>query len=211
VSASKIAGALVAAYLLCVAAFEVTRHAFGYPSPRDFAATPAAILAGKVWLLVTSAFLVSGGAALGLSGTVVDVLEIAGLTLAAVLVVKRLGATAFWRAGIAGHLGGTLLAYAGLGLLWLVSRDADHDVVHKLDYGVSAVWMALLGALMVSAWQALQAGGMRLREVLLLTVCALTGIASATLFAPLVDAEHGLAFVLGALVFAVGPGYVPSQ
>ena len=209
-SAERVAAALAVCYLLCVAAFEVTRHAFGSPRPRNLAATPAAILAGKLWLLVTSAFLVSGEPALHLNGTAVDVLELTALALAAVLVVERLGALTFWVVAVAGHVGGTLLAYAGVGLVWLVSHDADNGVIHKLDYGVSAVLMALLGALMVSAWKSIAANGRRPREVLLLVVCAATGIAGATLFEPLVDAEHGVAFVLGALVIALGPRYLPA-
>jgi hypothetical protein len=202
VSAEQVAAALVVLYLVCVAAFEVTRHVFGTPSPRALAATPAAIAEGKVWLLMTSGFLVSGEPAIGFSGTAVDVLELIALALAAALVVERLGAIAFWRAAVAGHVGGALLVYAALGVVWLVSRDADRGVVHKLDYGVSAVWMALLGALMVFAWRVLGTGSRRPREVVLLVACAATGVAGATLFSPFVDAEHGLAFALGGLVFA---------
>jgi hypothetical protein len=57
---------------------------------------------------------------------------------------------------------------------------------------------------MVSSLETLRANGRHWRELLVFTACVATGIAGATLFDPLVDAEHGLAFVLGALVFAFG-------
>jgi hypothetical protein len=203
-SSESIWTALAVCYLLGVGAFEVIRHAFAFPSPGDVAATPAAVAAGKVWLLLTSALLVSGQPILGVNDVAVDVLEFVGLVLAAAMVVSRFGGKAFWRAAIAGHVGGTLLVYAGLGLLWLSAHDAG-SVVHKLDYGVSAVFMALLGALTVSAWQTLASSRRQRRELLLLTASAAGGIVGATLFSPVVDAEHGLAFALGALVSAFGP------
>ena len=38
--------------------------------------------------------------------------------------VHDLGARALWGAALAGHVGATLAAYAGIGLLWLVARGS---------------------------------------------------------------------------------------
>ena len=67
--APQIWTALAVSYLVCVTGLEVTRLASGFPSPRDLAASPAAIAAGKIWLLGTSALLVSGAPTLGLGPT----------------------------------------------------------------------------------------------------------------------------------------------
>ena len=184
---------LAGAYLVSVAVLEATRDTAGFPDPADLAASPAAIASGKLWLLFTSALPVSGAPVLGLGGTTVSVIEVVGLTVSVALLVARTGAATFWLAAVAGHAGGTLLTYAGVGALWVVDHDSVHSVVHTLDYGVSAVWLAVLGALAVSYY------GDR-RYILPFAICAAAGLIGATLFSVFVDAEHGFAFVLGALV-----------
>lgn len=135
--------ASVAAYVAAVAACEIARRLTGFPEPSDVAVSPAALAAGKLWLLFTSAFLVSGP----------PLAELAGLTLAAVLLVRRAGPAAFWRAAIAGHVGATLIVYAGVGVLWLADRGAVAGVVDDRDFGVSGVWLGVLGALFAIAWR----------------------------------------------------------
>lgn len=207
---------MAAIYLLCVAVLEVTRGTAGFPDPADLAASPAAIASGKVWLLFTSALPVAEKPVLGLGSTTVSILEIAGLTLAVALLVRRRGGATFWLAALAGHVGGTLLTYAGVGVLWLVDHDTVRGVVNTLDYGVSAVWLAALGGLAVTAWQAPGRFGGDRRELLLFTTCVAAGVIGATLFPLLADVEHGLAFALGGLVVALSPSAVyprsaPSQ
>jgi hypothetical protein len=202
--------ALAVAYLLCVAGLEVTRLTAGFPSPRDLAASPAAIASGKVWLLFTSALLVSGQPALGLGATAVSLVELAALSASVALLVSRLGGAAFWRAAIAGHVAAALVVYAGAGLLWLWARELVTDVAHEPDYGVSSIWLAVLGALAVSALETMVARGRQRFELLLFTSCTAGGLTGATLFSPFVDAEHGLAFVLGGLVTAYSIRRGPS-
>jgi len=202
--APQIWTALAVSYLVCVTGLEVTRLASGFPSPRDLAASPAAIAAGKIWLLGTSALLVSGAPTLGLGPTAVSLLELAALVAAVALLVSRLGGAAFWRAAIAGHVVATLVVYAGVGLLWLLSRELVSGVLHEPDYGVSSIWLAVLGALAVSAWKTMLARGREGAELALFAACAVAGLVGATLFSPFVDAEHAFAFSLGALVTAQG-------
>lgn len=200
---------MAAAYLLCVAVLEVTSGTAGFPDPADLAASPAAIASGKVWLLFTSALPVAGKPMLGLGGTTVSIIEIAGLTLAVALLVSRRGGATFWLAAIAGHVGGTLLTYAGVGALWLVDHDTVRAVVNTLDYGVSSVWLAALGGLSVTAWEARERFRGDPHELLLFAACLAAGGMGATLFSLFVDVEHGLAFALGALV--VGLSRAPPQ
>jgi hypothetical protein len=174
---------------VAVAVCEAGRHAFGFPEPEDVALTPAALADGKVWLLVTSALLVSGPA----------VLELAGVSLSAALLVRRESAAAFWRAAVAGHVGGTLIAYAGVGLLWLADRTTVDGIVNNRDFGVSAVWLGVLGALFASAWR--PRGGPRGQyEHVVMILCATGAVIGAVFFPPLSGAEHALAFLAGAAV-----------
>jgi hypothetical protein len=173
---------------VAVAACEVLRRTVGFPEPSDFALTPAALAQGKVWLVLTSALLVSGP----------PLLELAGLVLAIGVLVRREGPASFWRAGFGGHVGGTLLAYAAVGILWVIARST----VHAPDYGVSAVWLGVLGAVFVSI------AAERRRHVLggiekaALALCALAAVIGAVFFDPLPAAEHTLAFLIGAGVQA---------
>jgi hypothetical protein len=187
---------LAGAYLVAVAVLEATRDTAGFPDPTDLAASPAAIASGKLWLLFTSALPVAGRPVLGLGGTTVSVIEVVGLSLSVAVLVSRHGGAIFWLVAIAGHVGGTLLTYGGVGVLWLVDHDTVSSVVHTLDYGVSAVWLAVLGGLAVSFY------GDR-RHLLPFAACVAAGLIGATLFSGFADAEHALAFVLGALVVAL--------
>jgi hypothetical protein len=202
--APQIWTALAVSYLVSVTGLEATRLAYGFPSPRGFAASPAAIAAGKVWLLATSALLVSGAPALGLGPTPVSLLELAAFVAAVALLLSWLGGAAFWRAAIVGHVVATLLVYAGVGLIWLASHDLVSGVLHDPDYGVSSIWLAVLGALSISASERMRAGERRGLELALISACSVAGLAGATLFSGFVDAEHGFAFAFGALVTAQG-------
>jgi hypothetical protein len=180
--------ASIGGYLVAVAVFETTRRAAGFPTPSDIALTPAKLAEGKVWLLLTSALLVSGP----------PLLELSGLVLATGLLVRRAGPAAFWRAAVAGHVGGTLLTYAGIGLLWLTARSAVAGIVRNSDYGVSSVWLGVIGAVFASTlrkarpWSALDGS--------VLGICSIAALIGASAFPALSDVEHGLAFVLGAAV-----------
>ena len=124
--------ALVAAYVLSVAVFTLTSHAIGEPEVSDLASSPQKIADGKLWTLLSSAFLVDGP-------PVVQLVAVA--VLAAVLVHFR-GSFVFWRAALAGHVTATLLTYVGVGVLWLIDRRATTGVVTSPDYGISCAWAA---------------------------------------------------------------------
>jgi hypothetical protein len=176
---------LVVAYVVAVAIVELARSAYGHPRAADLGSSPAGVAAGRVWELLTSGFVVAGE----------PLAQLAGLALVAAVVVQRLGAGAFWRAALAGHFGSALLAYAGVGVLWLVSSDAVTDVIHAPDYGVSCVFAGAVGAL---------AGAALMRRRRLDVALAVSGAVVFCVqipFAPgLAGVEHLLAFTLGGVV-----------
>jgi hypothetical protein len=182
--------ALAGVYSLALVAVALVRWATGHPTPAEFAATPAAIASGKLWVLVTSALLVNGPAAL----------ELAGLIAAAVVLIHRHGGAMFWLVAIVSHFGSTLVTYAGVGLLWLADHGAVEDVLERPDYGISAAWMGLLGALFASSWRSLGRGSDAWVERALFGVCLVAAIVSFAFFPLLAGTEHVLAFALGAAV-----------
>lgn len=182
-----VAGAV--AYLAAVVAFELLRRGEHGPQAADLASSPAGVASGHLLALLTSGLLVAGD----------PVVQIAGAAAAAAAVLILLGPGAFWRAALAGHVGATLVAYAGVGLIWLVSRADVDTVVDAPDYGISAVWAGSLGALVAAGTR-----GSSRRLVRSVAVAAVVVFVAAIGFSSdLAGVEHLLAFVLGG-IFAAG-------
>src|SRR5204863_7434114 len=117
-------------------------------------------------------------------------LELAGLALAAGVLVARRGPVAFWRAAVGGHVGATVIAYAGVGVLWLVTRETVEGIVHDPDYGVSAVWLAVLGAIAASVWSDTRRHGWTAENGAMLGICLAAALIGAAFFPPLSGTEH---------------------
>ena len=192
---ATLGAASVAAYLIAVALVELLRRA-EVASVGDLAATPDAVADLKLWVLVTSAFIVSGP----------PVLELLGVAIAAVLLVRRRSAGTFWACAVTGHIGGTLLVYGSVGVLWLASHETVQSVLDRPDYGVSAVWLALLGALLVCAIDAVRAGRPSSIDRLLIVACPLAALIGFAFFPLLSGSEHLVAFLTGMLVARIFPG-----
>jgi hypothetical protein len=166
--------ASVGLYLGALAAIQAT----GRPDWETLTSSADAAAHGKVWLLLTSGLVIDG----------LPWLQLAVLAAVMLVALVRLGAARLWIVGLSAHVGAALLAYAGLGVIWLV--DASQTNPKEADYGVSVLFAGLLGALAVS-------GGRRLAIVV--------GAASAAGFAIgladaswLANAEHVLGFAIGA-------------
>ena len=185
----RVAAPLALVWLTAVAVIAVVQATTRFPPDHLFASSPAGVAGGRWWPLATSALVIDGA-------------PLAQLTLAAILSVaalRFLGGPLFWLVAAAGHIGATLVAYAGVGVLWLVARGDAESVVEAPDYGISAIWMGLLGALTV-------------RAIVVRTwsrwwvVAALPAILGIALTVPggdeLADAEHALAFAFGGAVMA---------
>ncbi len=184
------AGVIAAvAYLAAVTAFEVLRRGEHGPRIADLSSSPAGVASGHLWRLLTSGLVVAGD----------PEVQIAGAGIAAAAVLALLGPGAFWRAALAGHVGATLVAYAGVGVVWLVSRADVDAVVDAPDYGISCVWAGTLGALVAAGVR-----GPARRPMPGVALVAAALFVTATAFSSdLAGVEHALAFLLGG-VFAVG-------
>jgi hypothetical protein len=186
-NARKAGAALAVAWLVAVAVIAAFDDA---DIVHDLACAPAALWAGKLWTLPSSALIIQGPA-------IPQLLMTAALALA---LVRACGGAVFWLVAAVGHVGATLIAYAGIGLIYLLERSTAEGVVHTHDYGISAVWAAAFGALAV----------IRLRRGDHPRVTATWALAILVLFVVLVpvdgelaDVEHLLAFGLGAGVMVL--------
>ena len=183
--AHRTGAALAAGYLATVSAIAVARSAGVGPHLADVASSPASVLSGQLWRLVTSGFVVAGE----------PVVQLVAATVVVVMALAALGPGAFWRAALAGHVGATLLAYAGVAVLWVVARGDVDGVVHAPDYGISCVWAGAVGLLAGAA-----VGGRRRATVLCAAVAAAPFVLVVGIGDGLAGAEHALALVLGAVV-----------
>ncbi|MDQ1702581.1 MAG: hypothetical protein QOF57_1833, partial [Frankiaceae bacterium] len=130
---SRAGGIAAAAYVAAVAALEIARGL----GPGDLASSPNGVAAGHVWQLVTSGLVVAGD----------PLVQLPAVALLIAAVIVAFGPGAFWRAALAGHIGATLIVYAGVGLLWLLWRSQVDPVLDAPDYGISCVWAGAAGAL----------------------------------------------------------------
>jgi hypothetical protein len=183
-------GRAAVAWLGAVAGLEATRRAAGWPAVHDFASSPAGVARGRVWSLVTSGLLVTRD----------PIVQLAAAALLTVAAIQALGPATFWLAAAAGHLGSALLAYAGIGLLWLVGRADVDSVADAPDFGISCVVIGVLGALIVAASGRLPAAWRAL------AVAAGVAIWAAIPPFGLSAVEHALAFALGAAAAAAATG-----
>jgi hypothetical protein len=178
------------AYLITVITIAITRTLFGFPTVNELASSPALLLHGEWWRLFTSAFVIEGPAIPQLLA--IGVLGSMGIYFG--------GSWTFWSTALAGHFLGTLLAYAGLALVWV----QDHALVAKYitdpDYGVSLIWCAALGAFATMVWYGTGlkwSRGTRMTVV----VAALTIMIIVTIFSDKMDAvQHALAFIIGGCI-----------
>jgi hypothetical protein len=171
--------ASVGLYLGALAAIQAT----GRPDWETLTSSADAAAHGKVWLLLTSGLVIDG----------VPWLQLAVLAVVMVAALVRLGAARLWIVGLSAHVGAALLAYAGLGVIWLI--DASQTDPDESDYGVSVLFAGLLGALATS-------GGRHLAAVIgVLSVAGFSiGLEDASWLA---NVEHVLGFAIGATLNAV--------
>lgn len=184
---SRLGPTLVVGYLALVAVLEVLRRTTSWPRPDDLASSPAGVAAGNVWALLTSGLVVAGD----------PVVQIAGTTLTAFVVIQVAGSSIFWAAVLVAHVGSALLAYAGVAVLWLFARADVDAVVDAPDYGISCVWAGAAGAL-AAATLARRSR----RERLLAPLAVGVFFVAIPPSLGLAGAEHALAFALGALTVA---------
>jgi len=148
----------------------------------DVAASPRAIDDGRIWLLLTSAFVADRPAIPSIAGFVV--VGLAALAIA--------GPRVAWTAAILGHVLSTIAVYAALDL-------ASYSVAIP-DFGTSAMIAAWIG---VIAFHVHRRG----RGAAALALCVAAGLVGWLLRPDLdvLDTEHVVALALGAATAALVP------
>jgi hypothetical protein len=181
----------VAAWLATVAAIVIARAVDpGGVSVHALACSPDALATGRVWTLVTSGFIVSGP----------PVPQLVMTAIVAVAVVRLAGPAVWWISAIAGHLGATFIAYAGIAAVYAVEPATAEGVAHAPDYGISAVWTATTGTLLLLLHRA----GAHPRLTAACTIALLGAFVTLVgVDGELADVEHLLAFLIGMAVVAV--------
>jgi hypothetical protein len=110
---------------------------------------------------------------------------------------RRLGASQTWCVALGAHVGGTLVVYLAMWLLWLSDASAVRRVTHAPDYGVSVLVAGELGALIRTRTPRLITPGLAL-----LTVVSVLSLVAGGAIDPAVLAslEHLAGFATGALM-----------
>lgn len=156
----------------------------------QLAVSPRRVAEGKLWLLVTS----------GLIATRPAVLALTSFALLAVTALLVCGPRIFWTATLLGHFGATGMAYLVLALA-RASDPSDHArLVTRLDFGVSAMQGAWLGAVAAALW--LRSAHSVARRIEIAAACAAVGLI-AYLAKPgltLLDVDHAFAFIIGVVL-----------
>jgi hypothetical protein len=183
--------ATVALWLACVAAIAIVRTVDpSQVSVHALACSPGAMAAGRLWTLVTSGVIIAGP----------PVPQLLMTGIVAVVVVRLAGARTWWLSAVAGHFGATFVAYAGIAAVYIVDRPTAEGVVHAPDYGISAVWAATTGTLLVLLHRA----GVHPRLTAVCTVALLGAfVALVGIDGELADIEHLVAFLFGLAVVTV--------
>ncbi len=176
----------IVAYVLAVTGLSTAQRLVGAPSIGSITLTPELFAHGKLWLLLTSSFLVSG--AIGY--------QVLMLSILAFATIRRRGVGRFWAAAVAGHVGSTVVTYAALGVLIVAHASFVQNLVSQSDYGISCIWAGALGALSTDAF--LSARRTERVRVVALSVCVMAVVTA--LSNGLALPEHLLAFLFGALV-----------
>jgi hypothetical protein len=158
----------------------------GWPDPADLASTASGVEHGRVWTLLSSMLPVSE----------YPFAELAGCALTVVVALRVLGGLRFWAVALSSHLGSALIAYAGIGVLWLLDPAAASDAAVEDDYGISAVWLGTIGALAAVLYDA----GRRRAALAVAGTAVAASIAIGTDSDWLPVAEHLLALTIGAAV-----------
>lgn len=183
--------AALGAWLVAVVVIAGLRVGDHTPSIRGFASTPDLIADGHLWTLLTSALPVSR----------FPFAEIAGMVAAMWGVWRVVGIGAVWAAGLAAHIGSTLVVYAGIGGLWLIDHGSVGDQLDRRDYGISAIWLGELGFLTTALWPRNRRAAVGVGVSSLVVSVGLLPIAG-----PMATAEHLLALTIGAVLPKTVPG-----
>ena len=162
---------------------------FGPLPLRDLAASERAVGEGRVWLLVTSAFVADRPA----------VPSIAGLAIVGFAVLAFCGVRLLLAAAALGHVGGTVVVYAALALAHAADHGLGTHAMRSADYGTSAIIASWIGVIAYAVWR-------RGSGAAALAFCVLSGLIG-WLFRPdidVLDTEHIVALGIGIALASIG-------
>jgi len=150
------------------------------------ASSPRSAGEGKVWLLLTSAFVAD-------KPTAASLLAFGAF---AVTVLAFSGPRLLWASAVAGHVGSAVAVYAAVATARAVAPSAFESVLSLPDYGTSAMIGAWLGVLTAVGWMRWPRLASRLGVVAFCLLSAGVGwLCDSSL--TFLDSEHGIAFAIG--------------
>jgi hypothetical protein len=195
----RILTALAVLYLVYVFAVSAAgRLGASVPSPRDVGASVDAVEDGKVLRLLSSGLVVDGG---------LPLLQVLVLAAIVALVISREGAMRWWAAALAGHILSAVIAYLLILVAAALGSGSADMTSARLDYGISAVLAASVGALLVSSFAGMRGarGGHPATSAdrWIAAGCVLSLAVWIPVSIGWLDVEHVLAFLLGAGAMAL--------
>jgi len=192
-----------AAFVVAVAAGIVLRRS-GVDLVAPFSAGERIVVDDvQVWRLLSSGLIVRGA---------LPFLQLAGLVVAALVVIRRQGPVRWAAAAVGGHVLSAVIAYWVLQVEVWKGHDGAYAAAGGHDYGISCLVAGTLGALCADAalrWRR----GAGAKEGALAVVLVLLAVATVPLALSWYGVEHGLSFLVGALVIALAGrrgGYDPA-
>jgi membrane associated rhomboid family serine protease len=189
----KVGQGLLIGYLAVVVVIALVRAFTGWPTVAQLASTPMLLAHGEWWRLATSALVVNGP----------PVPQLLAIALLGSLAIYLGGSWVFWSAAVAGHVIGTLAAYAGFSVGWIKDRAAGSRFLTDPDYGVSLVWCAGLGGFVALAWMGARRD-LRRPEHPWLALAGVAALAIVLVYSDRMEAvQHVVAFMVGLLVLGV--------
>lgn len=179
---SVVAAAVIGAWGAAVLAIAASRAIDGGPDASALGSSARGVIDGHIWKLFSSALPVSQFPAL----------EIAGTAIAVGFAIRLLGTLWTFAGGLAAHVGSAVIAYAIMGLVWVISHSAAHDAVTRSDYGISAIWLGAVGLVVGALRHAAPRRAALIATVAVIACAALQPVAG---WLPL--AEHLLSLAIG--------------
>jgi hypothetical protein len=179
-------------YLACVIGIAIMQRVTGWPTVADLASSPALIIDGQWWRIITSGLVIQGPA----------VPQIIAIAVLGSLGIYIGGSWVFWRSAVAGHVVATLVAYAGFSAVWLLDRTLSTRFLTDPDYGVSLIWCAALGAFAALSWLGPRANWRRPHQPIPALLAVIVIVVVAAYSDPMAGVQHAIAFIVGLCIIA---------
>jgi hypothetical protein len=179
-------------YLVCVITIAILQRTTGWPTVADLASSPALIIQGQWWRIITSGLVIQGPA----------VPQIIAIAVLGSLSIYIGGSWVFWRTAVAGHVVATLVAYGGFSAIWLMDHAVSTRFLTDPDYGVSLIWCAALGAFAGLSWLGPKPNWRKPHQPLPAVLAVIVIIVVTAYSDPMAAVQHVIAFMVGLSIIA---------